>query len=78
MNYHLLREIADSWVLLALTLFFVAAVAWAWRPGSRRAHDDSAAIPFRHDDRPAPAPAPQGGATAQRSNREAPAKEASK
>jgi cytochrome c oxidase cbb3-type subunit 4 len=51
-KYSLLREFADSWVLLALTLFFVAAVVWAWRPGSRKLHEDSANIPFRHDDKP--------------------------
>ena len=52
-TYSLLREIADSWVLLALFVFFVAAVLWAVRPGSRKVHADTAAIPFRHDDRPA-------------------------
>ena len=38
MNYHILREIADSWVLLALFAFFVGAVLWAFRPGSRQTH----------------------------------------
>ncbi|MDP2737754.1 MAG: cbb3-type cytochrome c oxidase subunit 3 [Pseudorhodobacter sp.] len=52
-TYTLLREFADSWVLLALTLFFVAVIIWAWRPGSRKVHEDSANIPFRHDDKPA-------------------------
>jgi len=53
MNYHILREIADSWVLLALFLFFVGMFAWAWRPGSRKVHDDAAGVPFRNDDAPA-------------------------
>jgi cytochrome c oxidase cbb3-type subunit 4 len=53
MHYSLLREIADSWVLLALFAFFVAAVIWAFRPGSATVHRDSANIPFRHDDKPA-------------------------
>ncbi|WP_425051435.1 cbb3-type cytochrome oxidase subunit 3 [Psychromarinibacter sp. S121] len=52
MDYHILREIADSWVLLILFAFFVGAVLWAFRPGSRQAHQDSANIPFRHEDRP--------------------------
>jgi cytochrome c oxidase cbb3-type subunit 4 len=52
-TYSLLREIADSWVLLALFTFFIAAVIWAFRPGSRAVHRDSANIPFRHDDKPA-------------------------
>ncbi len=53
--YTLLREFADSWVLLALVLFFVGVVFWAWRPGSRKMHEDTANIPFRHDDKPAAA-----------------------
>lgn len=50
--YSLLREFADSWVLLAFVLFFLGVVFWAWRPGSRRVHEDTANIPFRHDDKP--------------------------
>ncbi|EYD75673.1 Cytochrome c oxidase subunit CcoQ [Rubellimicrobium mesophilum DSM 19309] len=59
-TYTLLREFADSWVLLSLTLFFLGAIAFAWRPGSRSLHEDAGQVPFRHDDRPAidePAPA---------------------
>jgi cytochrome c oxidase cbb3-type subunit 4 len=56
MNYHILREIADSWVLLGLFLFFVGLFFWAWRPGSRPVHDDAANVPFRHDDAPADTP----------------------
>jgi cytochrome c oxidase cbb3-type subunit IV len=52
--YSIMREFADSWALLGLTLAFLAIVVWAWRPGSRKAHDDSAKIPFRHDDKPLP------------------------
>lgn len=52
-TYSLLREIADSWVLLALFGFFLGAVVWAFRPGSRGVHDESAAIPFLHEDKPA-------------------------
>ena len=48
-HYSFLRELADSWVLLALTLFFLGTIAWAWRPGSRKLHDDTAMIPFRND-----------------------------
>ncbi|KAA9006077.1 cbb3-type cytochrome oxidase subunit 3 [Histidinibacterium aquaticum] len=52
MNYHILREIADSWVLLALFAFFIGAGLWAWRPGSRGLHADAAQVPFRHEDGP--------------------------
>lgn len=52
-KYSILREIADSWVLLALVIFFIGVVIWAFRPGSRKVHKDTAEIPFRHDERPA-------------------------
>lgn len=52
-TYSLLREFADSWMLLVLFLFFTAVVFWAFRPGSRGVHDQTAAIPFRNEDRPA-------------------------
>lgn len=51
-TYSLLREIADSWVLLAMFVFFVGVIAWAFRPGSRGIHAETANIPFRHEDRP--------------------------
>jgi cytochrome c oxidase cbb3-type subunit 4 len=54
MDYHLFREIADSWVLIALFGFFLAAVLWAWRPGSRGEQEEASRVPFRNDDRPAP------------------------
>ena len=53
-TYSFLRELADSWVLLALTLFFLGVILWAFRPGSRAQHRDTANIPFRHEDKPAP------------------------
>lgn len=51
--YSLLREFADSWVLLALVLVFLGVVVWAFRPGSRAVHADISQIPFRNEDRPA-------------------------
>lgn len=54
-TYSLLREFADSWFLLVMFSFFVLAILWAFRPGSRRAHEDSASIPFRHEEKPASA-----------------------
>ncbi len=51
--YSLLREFADSWVLLALFLSFCAIVLWAFRPGSRALHQEIANIPFRNEDKPA-------------------------
>jgi cytochrome c oxidase cbb3-type subunit 4 len=51
-TYSVLRQIADSWVLLALFGFFLATILWVFRPGSRPLHRDSAMIPFRHDTAP--------------------------
>ncbi len=48
-TYSWLRQFADSWVLLALTVFFIGVVVWVFRPGSRRIHDDAAQAPFRHE-----------------------------
>jgi len=52
-TYSFLREFADSWMLLALTVVFVLVIFWAWRPGSRAMHDDAANSIFRHDASPA-------------------------
>jgi cytochrome c oxidase cbb3-type subunit 4 len=62
-TYSLLREFADSWMLLFLTLVFTGVVLWAWRPGSRSKHDDAANSIFRNVEKPAKAgaPAPQTG-----------------
>ena len=54
-TYSVLREIADSWVLLVLVIFFLGVVVWAFRPGSGAVHRDTSNIPFRHEDRPASA-----------------------
>lgn len=62
--YSLLREFADSWVLLALFLVFLGVVLWAFRPGSRRVHEDIAMIPFRNEDKPARDGGVMGGTTA--------------
>ncbi|WP_027257987.1 MULTISPECIES: CcoQ/FixQ family Cbb3-type cytochrome c oxidase assembly chaperone [Leisingera] len=53
--YTLLRQFADSWMLLFLFTFFIGVVVWAFRPGSTKVYKDTADIPFRHDDAPAPA-----------------------
>ncbi|ASP20860.1 Cbb3-type cytochrome oxidase component FixQ [Antarctobacter heliothermus] len=52
-TYSFLRQLADSWALLVMFAIFVGIVIWAFRPGSRKVHEDIANIPFRHDDRPA-------------------------
>lgn len=51
-TYSFLRQLADSWVLLAMTVFYLGAIIWAFRPGSRAIHDEIANIPLRDDDKP--------------------------
>jgi cytochrome c oxidase cbb3-type subunit 4 len=53
-TYSILREIADSWVLLAMFVFFIAAILFVFRPGSRATYRDTSDIPFRNEDAPAP------------------------
>ena len=52
MNYHIFREIADSWVLLMMVAFFLGAVGWAFRPRAKEQHTDAGSIPFRHENEP--------------------------
>lgn len=54
-TYSLLREFADSWSLLLMFVFFLGIGVWAFRPGSRKVHEESASMIFRNDDRPATA-----------------------
>ena len=64
-NYTFLRQFADSWALLLLFLFFVGIIVWVFRPGSSKTYDDTANIPFRHQDKPSaaqPADGPSGKA----------------
>ncbi len=49
MDYHTMREFADSWGLLFLTLFFVGVVLFAFRPGSRKNAEEAAQIPLKDD-----------------------------
>lgn len=49
MDYNLMREFADSWGLVAMALFFVCAIAFALRPGSRKLADEAARIPLEDE-----------------------------
>lgn len=51
-TYTFLRELADSWVLLAMFGFFASAAVWAYLPSQRRAREDASLIPFRNDEAP--------------------------
>ncbi|WP_415402262.1 cbb3-type cytochrome c oxidase subunit 3 [Tateyamaria sp. SN3-11] len=48
-TYTFLRELADSWVLLAMVIFYIIACLWSFRPGAQSANDEAAGIPFRND-----------------------------
>ena len=48
-TYSWLRELADSWVLLAMTLFYIGAILWVFRPGSTRMYKDISDIPLRNE-----------------------------
>ncbi|WP_435141026.1 cbb3-type cytochrome oxidase subunit 3 [Pseudopelagicola sp. nBUS_19] len=52
-TYSLLREFADSWMLLFLFVFFIGIIFWVFRPGASKEYRDTAGIPFRHEDKPA-------------------------
>ena len=51
-TYTLLREFADSWVLLAMLLFFLGAAIWAFLPSQSANREDARHIPFRNDTAP--------------------------
>lgn len=51
-TYNFLRQLADSWVLLAMTLFFISMILWTLRPGSKAVHEDISRIPLRNEDAP--------------------------
>ena len=67
MTYTLLREFADSWMLLAMMMFFLGCAFWAFRPGSRHLHDEAANLIFVRSDNAAmprgsvPRPLPGSG-----------------
>jgi cytochrome c oxidase cbb3-type subunit 4 len=48
-TYSLLREFADSWVLLAMFAFFLGAAIWAFLPSQAKARTDASMIPFRNE-----------------------------
>lgn len=52
-SYTLMRVFAGSWGAVFMLVSFVAVVFFTFRPGSRKLHEDTANIPFRHDDKPA-------------------------
>jgi cytochrome c oxidase cbb3-type subunit 4 len=48
-TYSVLRQLADSWVLLAMFGFFAGAAIWAFLPSQASAREDASMIPFRNE-----------------------------
>lgn len=68
-TYTWLRAFADSWFLLLMFLFFIGAVIFAFRPGSRKVHDETANMIFRNDRSPAAGNEDNNSQTEHRSRR---------
>ncbi len=49
-TYELLRQIADSWGLLAMSFVFLVLILWPFRPGARGHYEDAATSIFAKDD----------------------------
>lgn len=61
-TYSILRQFADSWMLLFMFTFFVAVVLWVIL-GKRGKYRDTANVIFRNEDRPADDPEATSGGT---------------
>lgn len=48
-TYTAMRHFADSWGLLAMTLFFVGTVLFTLRPGGKKSAAEAADIPLKDD-----------------------------
>ncbi|MEO0917576.1 MAG: cbb3-type cytochrome c oxidase subunit 3, partial [Pseudomonadota bacterium] len=48
-TYSLMREIADSWVLLLMFVFFIGTWLFAFWPSMKADRKDAANIPFRNE-----------------------------
>lgn len=49
-SYDAMRHFADSWGLLAMTILFLAFVAWPFRKGARRSNEEAANMIFKEDE----------------------------
>ncbi len=49
MDYETMRQFADTWGLVGLTVLFVGIVIFVFRPGSRQRYEDDANIPLKED-----------------------------
>jgi cytochrome c oxidase cbb3-type subunit IV len=66
-TFHQMQQFALTWAVAGMAVFFVLVVAWVFRPGSSKVHEDVARSIFRNDtkpvgDGPAPAQVARAGA----------------
>ncbi len=47
-HYTFLRQLADSWGLVVMFLFFVGVIIFVFRPGSKAEYDEVAKIPLQN------------------------------
>lgn len=48
-TYTAMRHFADSWALLAMTLFFIGVVLFVFRPGAKQSAEQAAQIPLKEE-----------------------------
>jgi len=48
-TYTAMRHFADSWGLLAMTLFFIGAVLFVFRPGTKSKAEEAGRIPLEDE-----------------------------
>ncbi|PLK24492.1 CcoQ/FixQ family Cbb3-type cytochrome c oxidase assembly chaperone [Novosphingobium sp. TH158] len=49
-TYETLRQLADSWGLLAMVVTFTVFALWPFRPGASQRNHDAAMSIFKEDD----------------------------
>ena len=48
-TYTAMRQFADSWGLVGFALFFLGAIIFTLRPGSKKMAEEAASIPLKED-----------------------------
>ena len=50
MTYETLRQLADSWGLVAMVVTFCICALWPFRPGASKSNEAAAMMIFKEDD----------------------------
>ncbi len=48
-TYEMLRQLADSWGLLAMLITFLVLALWPFRPGAQKRNHDAATMIFKDE-----------------------------